>query len=170
MSRMQVTANDKLSLNTSQRAASARASPVRLDRYRGSVATGILKSTVLPNLPANLASLDNPTGLHRAGLRSWLEIAKLRKQSPTFAHHQPPTSAPTRTVKLDICGLKSDIEACDLKGTVVENSPFLSPTPYFRKGDKFTLAGKRSEKLLGALSSEAKECSKRKTEVRNLKT
>jgi hypothetical protein len=42
MSRMQVTANDKLSLNTSQRAASARASPVRL-----SVATGILKSTVL---------------------------------------------------------------------------------------------------------------------------
>jgi hypothetical protein len=48
-------------------------------------------------------------------------------------------------------------EACDVKGTVVENIPFLSPTPYFRKGDKFTLAGKRGEKLLGALSSEAKE-------------
>jgi hypothetical protein len=48
-------------------------------------------------------------------------------------------------------------EACELKATAVENIPFLSSTPYFRKGDKFTLAGKRGEKLLGALSSEAKE-------------
>jgi hypothetical protein len=48
-------------------------------------------------------------------------------------------------------------EACALKGTVVENIPVLSSTPYFRKGDKFTLTGKPGEKLLGVLSSEAKE-------------
>jgi hypothetical protein len=48
-------------------------------------------------------------------------------------------------------------EACELKGTVAENVPLLSPTPYFRKGDKLTLSGKRGEKLVGALSSEAKE-------------
>jgi hypothetical protein len=48
-------------------------------------------------------------------------------------------------------------EACELKGRVVENVPLLSPTPYFRKGDKLTLTGKRGEKLVGSLSSEAKE-------------
>jgi hypothetical protein len=48
-------------------------------------------------------------------------------------------------------------ETCEIKGRVIENIPLLSSTPYFRKGDQFTVAGKKGEKLVGALTSETKE-------------
>lgn len=47
--------------------------------------------------------------------------------------------------------------SCNLKGRVIEQIPFLSSTPYFRKGDQIALAGKNGEKLAGALTAESKE-------------
>lgn len=48
-------------------------------------------------------------------------------------------------------------EMCSVKGTVIENIPLLSSTPYFRKGDQLNLAGKKGEKLVGSLTSETNE-------------
>jgi len=48
-------------------------------------------------------------------------------------------------------------DTCSLKGRVIEQIPFLSSTPYFRKGDQIALAGKNGERLKGELTSESKE-------------
>ena len=48
-------------------------------------------------------------------------------------------------------------DVCSIKGTVIENIPLLSATPYFRKGDKLNLSGKKGEKLVGSLTSETNE-------------
>ena len=48
-------------------------------------------------------------------------------------------------------------ETCEVKATVIENIPLLSSTPFFKKGDRLSLAGKKGEKLVGALTSETNE-------------
>lgn len=48
-------------------------------------------------------------------------------------------------------------ETCEVKATVIENIPLLSSTPFFKKGDRLSLAGKKDEKLVGALTSETNE-------------
>jgi hypothetical protein len=48
-------------------------------------------------------------------------------------------------------------DTCTLKATCLENIPFGSASPYFRKGDNLTLSGKPNSKLEGAVKSEAPE-------------
>ena len=48
-------------------------------------------------------------------------------------------------------------ENCKFEGRVLEQVPFLSSKPYFRKGDLVMLSGKKGEKLTGTLKSESKE-------------
>ena len=48
-------------------------------------------------------------------------------------------------------------QTCEVKGSVIENIPLLSSTPFFRSGDRLALAGKNGEKLVGALTSETNE-------------
>jgi hypothetical protein len=48
-------------------------------------------------------------------------------------------------------------DTCTIKATCLENIPFGSTSPYFRKGDNLTLTGKMNGKLEGAVKSEAPE-------------
>ena len=50
-----------------------------------------------------------------------------------------------------------DGDQCKLNGSVSETVPLLSQTPYFRKGDRLSLQGKKNAGFDGTLSSEAKE-------------
>ena len=48
-------------------------------------------------------------------------------------------------------------EQCKLSGNASESVPPLAQLPYFRKGDRITLVGKKDARLEGSLTSEAKE-------------
>lgn len=48
-------------------------------------------------------------------------------------------------------------DACSLTGTATESVPAMATAPYFRKGDKLKLTGKKNQGLGGILSSEGKE-------------
>jgi hypothetical protein len=48
-------------------------------------------------------------------------------------------------------------EQCKIMATSTETIPLLSPTPYFRKGDRLLLQGKRSVGFEGSLGAETRE-------------
>jgi hypothetical protein len=48
-------------------------------------------------------------------------------------------------------------EQCKLSANASESVPSLAQSPYFRKGDRITLLGKKDTRLEGNLTSEAKE-------------
>jgi hypothetical protein len=48
-------------------------------------------------------------------------------------------------------------DQCKLTGNASESVPPLAQSPYFRKGDRINLQGKKDARLEGSLTSEAKE-------------